>query len=363
MVLLHVEPAAASIPTCVVSIPSAKYQCKLPVWLKSICSRPVHSVTQSVATTVWSTSTYISTIYTTEDDTTTIVRTASSVETVTITSANQPTAGRRARALVPSTPDTTRLPSIPVSVVTNSPPNSSDVTGLRVGARCKDEVQTHRVDTARLALHKRQATSVVIIGTVSLTTTTTSYTTSTVFASDAHYTTTTVHSTTTTILANGRPTTSSSTNNEDRSTLGVGAKAGIGVSVSLAVIIGLLLAACLCRRRRKRGSHGSSGDEQPELVSSSNTDHTTNNEKLVRDSTLAPSSTAYSPIPPSSLSQSPGLYTDRASEHTHPVAPADTQKTMYADVQRYEMGTGAIPPHELADSSYRHHMVSTGARY
>jgi hypothetical protein len=237
------------------------------------------------------------------------------------------------------------------------------VLELPVAARCIDDLQTLKANAARLVRHKRQATSVVIIGTSMLTTTTTSYTTSTVSVLSTYYTTTTVHSTTTTNVANGRPNISSSTDNEDKLVLSVGAKAAIGVGIGLAVIIVLLLAVYLLRRRRNRGLHGSSGDEQPELVSSSTANHTTNNEKLVRESTLAPSSTAYSPIPPSSPSQSPGPYTDRAPEHTFPVAPSNTQKAMYADMQRYEMGTGEMPPHELADSLHEHHMDSRDTRY
>jgi hypothetical protein len=363
MALLPVELVAASILTCVVSIPSAKYPCKFSACQKYIRSHPAHSVTQSVATTVWSTSIYTSTIYITQDDTTTIVATATSVETVTITRADQPTKARRARALVTSLPESTRLPSRPVSIVTNSPPRGDDVTGLHVVAQCLDDLQTRRADAALLALHKRQATSVVIIGTVSLTTTTTSYTTSTVSASDTYYTTTTVHFTTTTNAADGRPNTSSFTDNRNNTGLSVGAKAGIGVGIGLAVILGLFIAACLWRRRGNRGLHGSSGDEQPEQVSSSTTYHATNNEKLVRESSLAPSSTAYGLIPSSSPSQSLGPYTDRAPQQTSSVAPSDTQKAMYADAQPYEMGTGTIPLHELADSSQGHYMVSSGVRY
>lgn len=307
-------------------------------------------ITQSVLVTVYRTSTFTSLIYVSSYDVSTVTRIESNIDTVTVTSADRVTemvtitissAALRARASATASPSPITVhretPQRTLhSAITNVPSLGIGETDTLVAAPCTGGGSPRESGSPGSVLHKRQTTQYT--RTITTGTTTSFYvvksvTTSTIRISSVSYTTTTISRTSTTVLqavtiirsttatniARAGPTTPTATIEvgplSEKQRLSTGAKAGTGASVGAAAIAALLLAGCLWRKRKQRRHPEASGNDQPVLAASPPTQIVTNygENKMLREPTVAPSSTAYRPAPPSSSSQfsptkSPGPY-------------------------------------------------------
>lgn len=339
--------------------------------------------------TVHQTSTYVSTIYVSSYDAMTITRTESDIDTVTISSADIATeivtvtisnADLRRRALAaPTTPlDSHALTQkTPGSVEPVSFTNAAYLSVYKpaklLKASCADSDRTAGQRGANQnVLRKRQTsqyTTTITTGTTTVTDVTTSTKTSTVGASSTAYTTRTTSGTSTTVLQAATTVRSTTTINlahtdpsepgtgptgppvpaSGNSGLSTGAKAGIGAGAGAAAILILVLAGCLWRKRNHEKVAGLAANSQPEHILSSPGAPSApyKDEKMLRDSITAPSSTAYSPVPPSSTlpevaqGVSHGPYAYQAAGHEPSYA--------YGENPPQELWN-AVPPQEMSAS-------------